>query len=418
MIPLENKIPHLVRFLPLLLIMGPLFGCQKQSVIGGASPAPVVTVTQRSILLQQSNTLEPTFPVPSKTATSAQREIPTQKVPTPTPPLPTYQVINKENFNRLQKVKEVRLPIFSNLLSQYPNQIQLVFPDTSTWVILPVQDGIQVIDLEDNSQKMDLSPDGLSPAGYIISPDNHFVGDINFDEKIIKIWDLSSRKLAMELPYLGKTDLNAIGAFSNDNRYLVVAYCVVKANWGCTSAAVNLYDLERKEMIWEIRGNQAEVRGIGFSGDQNLIMTGFGEKIRDADLLVWDFVENRKLFEASSESERFPLLLAANGSNHTFLTFPFLENRVTLWDENNWEKRGEVEIEKICCVKFLPGTSSYVIASEDGKLLLGTSNSGSVIATTDLNWVINLFVSPDGRFIYLVDAGGLLQKWGVVLAMQ
>jgi WD40 repeat protein len=415
---MSYKISRLLRGFLILLITALGIGCQKQPITGGANPAPVVTVTQQAIASQQPNILKPTLPVPSRTATSAQRETSTQMVSTPTTPLPNYQVINVENFNRLQKVKEVRLPVFSNLLSQYPNQIQLVFPDSATWVILPIQDGIQVIDLKDNSRKMDLFPDGLSPAGYIISPDNRFMGDINFDEKTIKIWDLRSRNLAMELPYVGKTDLNAIGAFSNDNRYFVVAYCAVKANWGCTSATVNLYDLERKEMIWEIQGHQAEVRGIGFSGDQNLIMTGFGEKIRDADLLVWDFVKNRKIFEASGESEKFPLLMTANSSNHTFLTFPFLENRVTLWDENNWEKRGEVEIEKICCVKFLPGTGSYMIASEDGKLLLGTSNSDSVRATTNLNWVINLFVSPDGRFIYLVDAGGLLQKWGVMQVFQ
>jgi WD40 repeat protein len=341
---------------------------------------------------------------------------PTRIELTPTPTNIVYDPIDAMNFSQLRKIDEIRIPIATNLFGDYPNQFQLAFKNDRPQIISPRSGGIELTDLNDVNRILNLHDEGRIAPNIIVSPDYRLTAMVYFTQEKIKIWNLDFLSLEKTFLYLGREDWDLVGAFSQDNHYFAIAYCAKYRGYrDCLSTNLLVYDLETEEIVLKLNGYQATVTGMGFVQDsKTIILSGIGETLRNADLLVWDITKNKRLFEASSPVEDRPLHLIVNNSGDLALTFPDIGDWITVWDVESWERQGSIPTNKTCCVRFLPNTEGfYIVASEDGRLYLGTGGKKAGTVTTDLNFIINLFVSPDNRFIYVLDAGGLLQKWGI-----
>jgi WD40 repeat protein len=335
---------------------------------------------------------------------------------TPTPTNIVYDPIDAMNFSQLRKIDEIRIPITTNMFGDYPNQFQLAFKNDRPQIISPSSGGVELADLNGNKQIFNLHDEGDIAPNIIVSPDYRLTAIVYSTQEKIKIWNLDFLNLEKTFPYLGREDWDLIGAFSQDNHYFAIAYCSnLRGYRDCLSTNVLVYDLETGEIILKLNGYQATVTGIGFVQDsKTIVMSGIGETLRNADLLVWDIAKNNRNFEASSPVEDRPLHLTVNNSGGLAITFPDIGDWITLWDVENWEMQGSIIANKTCCVRFLPNTEGvYIVASEDGRLYLGLGGKKAGTVATDLNFIINLFVSPDSKFVYVLDAGGLLQKWGI-----
>ncbi|MFC1878988.1 WD40 repeat domain-containing protein [Chloroflexota bacterium] len=365
-----------------------------QTLVTSTPTATVPTAT----LVQTETPNTPTTPAPSST---------------PTPETPVFEVITAGNFGSLELVSQNNVD-FDIEFGQF---YELVFKPDTVWYIHPAPEGNQVTDLL--TQKDIISLEEQGDSGFlIISSDNSLMATVNPDVHEINLWDMKSLQKIRTFVYPASSYRELQGAFSRDNAYLAVAGCHVKGNPYCLSSGVYVYNVITGETILELIGYHDAVGGLAFSLDKQLLfISGDGEKIRNADLLVWDLEKNERHFEFSlGENDLFiNLALDDNGS---VLASVSRNGNVHIWDVSTWKKVGEIPANISRNITFLPETDLFLATEVRDTLKLGRGNSILKTKKVGSGRIGKLWISPDGRFLFIVfhtgRTSGSLQKWGVV----
>lgn len=415
---------NFILFFVLCSIVG-LVGCQKSPLPISSevldSPIPSISVPVATEISVES------LSTSTRTMTSRTIQAPTLLVTetylprlTATPDLlststsPIFDVITAANFRNLTQLSEIQV----GYDLEFSDWFQLVFKSETVWLARSFRmNGIQITDLKTGQIVTKLQPS--EEGGYgelIISSNSQYLAAVSSGNDQIDVWDMMSFQIAMTFPFRSILPLVAQGAFSKDNQYFAVAGCRVNERNFCLSSAVTVYDLKTGKILQEIVGYQEEITGLAFSTDNKLLfMSGVGEKIRNADLLVWNLDTNRRQLEMSLEKDDWFNNLALDDERNTLIAVAYTET-VYVWNTKTWEKAREYPVENIISIPvFLPNTGEFLFIDSQGNLALVASNEG-IISTINIGHANadRMLISPDGKFVYFFGRYGFLQKWGAI----
>ena len=244
-------------------------------------------------------TPEPTYtPVPP-TATLS---------PTPLPTVVVYEPISEINAGQLAKIGEPFEGVLYNYYNAYiatvfaPQWLRVLFRPDAVWVAeVEEWHKIRIRNFESGDQVALFPNDDLKQIDLLAaSADGRYLAAASGGGRVLRLWDMDSLKQISELPLHGYERMMA-GSFSSDNRYLALAGCTLFGTGEvCLRSKVVIYDLSSGEVIEDLDGYQSPTRAVAFiTGTYLLAMTGDGEPIRDAGLLVWDLKKHQRKAEFS-----------------------------------------------------------------------------------------------------------------------
>ena len=309
--------------------------------------------------------------------------------------------------------------------------MRIVFRTDTTWVAeILKQKQVRVSEYDGNKQVASFPNDDLEQIDLLAaSTDGIWLAGGSGGDKTLRLWNLDRLEASQDLPLKGFERMTA-GSFSSDNRYLALTGCTLLGEQeACLRSKAVVYDLETGEMIEELSGQQIITLSMLFLPDTHLlVMAGSGEKLGNADLLVWDVDRRERQAKFACEEDvecGFGKLVASRDGK---ILATGRGDGVTFFSTHNWEQLDRVKTEGVYGMAFVPNTYLVVLGEYHSELVVidGTppephSISGEMDKwgsargiETDRQYIANIFVSPDGRFLYIHDSErGLVEKWGI-----
>ena len=337
-----------------------------------------------------------------------------------------YEVISAANAGQLVQVgKPLQVTGYvTDFSSTYgPRWLRVLFRPEGVRVaeVLKSYD-IEIKDFESASQIALFHWEGQEGVDLLTaSADGRWLAAASGQDKTLRLWDMDSLEQANELPLRDYERMMA-GSFSSDNRYLALAGCTLfGANEVCLRSKVVIYDLSSGEVVEEIDGYQIQTRALAFLPDTYMLaIAGWGEPIRQTGLLVWDLRQHQSQTEFSGEgNDKYGTVSVSDDGS----VLAAGRDGATFWATQSWEKLNWVEAGSSRGLTFFPGTQIIVLADDGQNLLVidgsppepsyvvGNAHSG---LETDMQYIANIFPSPDGCFLYIHDSQrGLVEKWGI-----
>ena len=406
----------------LLLCLGILVACR-----GGNFPTSTLVPTpEASIPIG----LE-TSPTPSVTATSV--SLPTQTntstpisildptetpIPTPSPP----EIITAENAN---KIVQIGKPFaLKNLLAEF------VFRAEATWLVTS-EDGqqIEVYDLSTQKLITTLGDEGVLIERLVVSTDGRLLAAVSPSTGKVTLWNLDTFEKIEVFASNGYRSYPTLtpsptgGEFSSDNQFLVLWGCRIPAlnnqglPVGCSSSGVIIYDLQKNIIYQELNGLQSGTSQATFSQDSStLILSGEGESLLQADLLVWDVITKQQRTIVTTEYKYG--LTGGKYSPDGKVFVAHAHGSLIFFDTDSWQiiTTQEPGINLLPSYYLFSKVEQILIAAEGiSGISIRNPTNGDVyfVLKMGVGSITNLALSPDGRFIYTISEDEFVRKWGI-----
>jgi WD40 repeat protein len=288
------------------------------------------------------------------------------------------------------------------------------FSPNGAWLATAAEDAkIRIWDAR--SRALTATLDAKLPEGIIrrvmITPDGRRILGAYEDDGVVRVWDLASRRVVLEL----KVDTEVYGlALTPDGRRLVT---------GGWSEAVGIWDLATKQKVGELKGHTERVFAVAVSGDGGRIATAS----RDQTVRLWD----------AKTGNPYAILRGHDGSVYNVRFSPdgkrvvsaSADGTVRVWDATfNMESRFRgTEQPPVVAARSTEqaGGPDYVATSRDGSraakpdpndpystLIIDLKTGKTLASVKALAGVIDaLDFSPDGRKLVTAERNGLAVIW-------
>jgi WD40 repeat protein len=263
----------------------------------------------------------------------------------------------------------------------------------------------------------------------------------------IFIWDVSTwrslgepmkREVTCGTFYCEEAQIRAL-ALNPDDTTLVVGGCASSTGLmegGCDQGQIQVWDLNRKQLVFQLNGHKDSITAIAFSPAGKLLVSGSS----DGSMIFWDLANKKNM--AVIKISQFPEVvdLAFLPGGKTLASYSS-DGVVRFWDVSTQKEDGQgilVSGENISsCVRhpvatkggdqqdmaILAGPYGSLAFSPDGKLMVtGTCDHRVAlwdVATrkalfqpfTDPDQVNSVAFSPDGKFLVSGDDSGFAILW-------
>lgn len=264
--------------------------------------------------------------------------------------------------------------------------------DMATGMLLrSIQGYVGLVAVDGSVNSLSISPDGR----FLVSSASGYWGQSNGD---IKIWELANGDLVHTI----KLDVINAMAFSPDNKVLALG----------SGTSINLWDVSTMKIVRTLEGEKGILNTLSFAPNGQLLIAtyidtspwAYGSDPLQNEVLVWNVATGEILYAINHR--RAPAIFSPDGSIFTTIYNKELELRSVV--DNHVIKR----------INYLFGPTTF---SPDGKYLAYAWANGSIKVTNLANDqttilragdnVVSLMFSPDGTLLASGTWGGSVQTW-------
>ncbi len=363
-------------------------------------------------------------PSPSKTPRTTNTAPPVLTI-SPTPTAAGQEPITAANFRYLQKLFQTRIDYdlhWFNVVD--PGSVQLIYQPGQVFIAQADINEIQIIDIHRNQvvkRLISSDKDWTYVPVLAVSGNGKYLAAISGPTDEAAIWDIWQGKIIKIFPNILPGYISFNVALSEDGQYLALAGCFQRPNDDCYKSTVLVFDTLTGKKVVEISGVQKAQSELQFSPDnERLFIAGIRLKETDPDLLVWNIHKNALEFERSlsdcnrkCEEHFFSVELDEMEDR---LVAVSRYGRIYTWDMRTWQEFQFPE--------ELPSNMCFTLVSGDLILFCDLTDPGEAIFMGNMGQeaemirpgngrIGRVFVSPDKRFLYVLDEFGNFEEWGV-----
>ena len=360
---------------------------------------------------------------PAKTPRTTNTALPVTKI-APPPTVASQEPITAANFRYLQKLFQTRIDYdldWFNVID--PGSVQLIYQPGQVFIAQADTKEIQIIDIHQNQVVRRLTSsdkDWTYVPVLAVSGNGKYLAAISGSTDEAAIWDIWQEKIIKVFPNILPDHISFNVALSEDGQYLALAGCFQRPNDDCYKSTVLVFDTLTGKKVVEISGIQKAQSELQFSPDnERLFISGIRLKDTDPDLLVWNIQKNalefeRSLSDCKCEDHFFTVELDETKDRLVAVSH---YGRIYTWDMRTWQ---EFQVPEA-----LPSNNCFTLVSGDLILFCDLTDPGEAIFMRNMGQktemirpgngrVGRVFVSPDKRFLYILDEFGNFEEWGAV----
>ncbi|MBD2447175.1 serine/threonine protein kinase [Nostoc sp. FACHB-152] len=248
----------------------------------------------------------------------------------------------------------------------------------------------EIFTLNGHSQKVNAI--AISPNGKILVSGS--------DDKTIKVWNLTTGKIIRKLE--GHSDSVQALAISPNGKILVS---------GSDDNTIKVWNLATGKLIRTLIGHKFWVRSLAISSDgRNLASGSFDKTIK-----LWNLNQNAPA--RTLTGNRNTITSVAFSPDNTTLASTSRDRSIKLWDVASGEVIRTLtgHTNTVTCVAFSPDGMTLVSASRDRTIKLWNLATGEVIHTLEghQNTVTSVAFTPDGKTIVSGSEDNTIKVWRV-----
>lgn len=231
------------------------------------------------------------------------------------------------------------------------------------------------------------------------APDMQTAISGSYDQTVI-VWDLTTGEPLARLPH--------------DDRIWTVEYSPLGDYFasGSQDGLVKVWDAATYELVWELEGHPAWVRGIDFSPDGSKLITVSGV---DISTRIWDLTTGEQLAELYGHDDWMWSVSWSPTGEH-FITSAS-DTRVVLWDATTYEviRRYEGHTGPVNKVDFGPDGQTFASGATDGTVRVWDVETGAELRrffhTGAGVWSVAFH--PNGQEVLSATTDALVTQWRI-----
>lgn len=221
----------------------------------------------------------------------------------------------------------------------------------------------------------------------------------SYDQTVI-VWDLITGEQLARL--------------AHDGRVWAVAYSPTGEYFasGSQDGIVKVWDAETYELVWQLEGHPAWVRGIDFSPDGTQLLSVSGV---DVSIRIWDLSNGQQIAELYGHGDW--LWSASWSPTGEYFITSASDTRIILWDAETFEivRRYEGHTGPVNKVDFSPDGRTFASGSTDGTVRLWDVESGAELRrflhTGAGVWSVAFH--PNGQEILSGTTDAVITQWRI-----
>jgi len=254
-------------------------------------------------------------------------------------------------------------------------------------------------DLQRNSamQRLTGHDDWIREVAF--APDMQTAISGSYDQTVI-VWDLTTGEALARLPHEGRiwtVDYSPLGDYFAS---------------GSQDGIVKVWDAATNDLVWELEGHPAWVRGIDFSPDGQQLITVSGV---DISTRIWDLNTGEQLAELYGHDD-WLWSVSWSPDGQYFITSAS-DTRILLWDAETYEiiRRYEGHTGPVNKVDFGPTGATFVSGATDGTVRVWDVETGAELRrffhTGTGVWSVAFH--PSGEEVLSATTDALVTQWDI-----